>query len=59
MTILNFKRADGLDNLPGFYKIQYVPARLVVSIPASVNGFCSIGPAAAAVLLIAACLAAS
>jgi hypothetical protein len=38
MTILNFKRADGLDNLPGFYKIQYVPARLVVSIPASVNG---------------------
>ena len=29
------------------------------AIPASVNGFCSIGPAAAAVLLIAACLAAS
>jgi hypothetical protein len=38
MTILNFKRADGLDNLPGFYKIQYVPSRFVASFPEAVNG---------------------
>lgn len=33
MILSNFKKSDGHDNMPGFYKIQFIPARKVLLIP--------------------------
>lgn len=37
MNLSNFNRSDGMDNMPGFYKVMFVPARKVVNIPDAVD----------------------